>query len=50
MVIPVGGVYQVQMLMLVMKENRGTIHGQKLLPVRFVPLLGEHEKKLRPDV
>ncbi len=44
MVIPVGGVYQVQMLMLVMKDEQGTITVKNLLPVRFVPLLGEHEK------
>ena len=45
MVIPVGGVFQVQMLMLVMKDEEGKITVKNMLPVRFVPLLGEHEKK-----
>jgi len=42
MVIPVGGVFQVQMLMLVMKDEEGKVTVKNMLPVRFVPLLGEH--------
>ena len=42
MVIPVGGVFQVQMLMLVMKDEEGEVTVKNMLPVRFVPLLGEH--------
>lgn len=44
MAIPVGGVFQVQMLMLVMKDEDGEVTVKNMLPVRFVPLLGEHEK------
>ncbi len=42
MVIPVGGVFQVQMLMLVMKDEEGKVTVKNMLPVRFVPLLGDH--------
>jgi protein-L-isoaspartate(D-aspartate) O-methyltransferase len=42
MVIPVGGVFQVQMLMLVMKDDEGKVTVKNMLPVRFVPLLGDH--------
>jgi protein-L-isoaspartate(D-aspartate) O-methyltransferase len=45
MVIPVGGVFQVQILMLVMKDTEGKVTVKDMLPVRFVPLLGDHEKK-----
>lgn len=40
MVIPVGGVYEVQYLVRVTKDEEGTIHSQRLLPVRFVPMTG----------
>jgi protein-L-isoaspartate(D-aspartate) O-methyltransferase len=43
MVIPVGGVFQVQMLMLVIKDEEGKVTVKNMLPVRFVPLLGEHK-------
>ncbi|GAK58986.1 protein-L-isoaspartate O-methyltransferase [Candidatus Vecturithrix granuli] len=43
-VIPVGGVYQVQMLMLVMKDAQGNVTVKNMLPVRFVPLLGDHQQ------
>jgi protein-L-isoaspartate(D-aspartate) O-methyltransferase len=42
MVIPVGGVFQVQQLMLVLKDEAGEITMKSMLPVRFVPLLGDH--------
>ena len=45
MVIPVGGVYQVQMLMLVMKDQQGQVTTKNMLPVRFVPLLREHDRE-----
>ena len=41
MCIPVGNVFQVQNLMLVKKE-KGKISIKNILPVRFVPMLGEH--------
>lgn len=40
MVIPVGGVYQIQSLMRVEKSAAGTVHTERLLPVRFVPFTG----------
>lgn len=43
MVIPVGGVFQVQRLMLIMKNREGKVSSRNMLPVRFVPLLGESD-------
>jgi protein-L-isoaspartate(D-aspartate) O-methyltransferase len=40
MVIPVGGVYQVQRLMVVTKDRSGRVRTNELLPVRFVPMTG----------
>jgi protein-L-isoaspartate(D-aspartate) O-methyltransferase len=40
MVIPVGGPFFVQQLMLVEKAADGTVTSRQLLPVRFVPLTG----------
>ena len=42
MCIPVGGTYQVQQLMFVKKGHDGSISTRAVLPVRFVPLLGDH--------
>jgi len=42
MIIPVGGLSQVQQLILVSKETNGTITARQILPVRFVPLTGKH--------
>ena len=42
MVIPVGGRFQVQQLMLVEKDSSGEITTRQILPVRFVPLTGSH--------
>ena len=42
MVIPVGGPFSVQHLMLVEKNDRGEVSVRQVLPVRFVPLTGEH--------
>ncbi len=42
MVIPVGGRFQVQQLVLVEKNKEGKITTHQILPVRFVPLTGEH--------
>ena len=39
MVIPVGSVYGVQNLILVMKDADGVVRTRNLLPVRFVPML-----------
>jgi len=40
-IIPVGGTYQVQMLMVVTKDASGTLKTRQVLPVRFVPLTGK---------
>jgi protein-L-isoaspartate(D-aspartate) O-methyltransferase len=45
MVIPVGGTFQVQRLMVVTKNERGTAHTKELLPVLFVPMTGAVQKK-----
>ena len=42
MVIPVGAAFLTQHLMLVEKNQDGTIVTRQLLPVRFVPLTGGH--------
>jgi protein-L-isoaspartate(D-aspartate) O-methyltransferase len=42
MVIPVGGRFQVQQLMLIEKSEEGSIKTRQILPVRFVPLTGDH--------
>ena len=43
MVIPVGGQRQVQHLTLIEKSSDGRVSKKKLLPVRFVPLIGPQE-------
>jgi protein-L-isoaspartate(D-aspartate) O-methyltransferase len=45
MVIPVGGVYEVQRLMVVTKDNQGKVRTRELLPVRFVPMTGAVQTK-----
>ena len=42
MVIPVGPQFTVQQLVLITKKEDGTIQTQLLLPVAFVPLVGQH--------
>ena len=43
MVVPVGGPFMVQSLVLVEKDRTGRITTQNLMAVRFVPLTGSHE-------
>ncbi len=43
MVIPVGGRFMVQQLVLVEKTGDGEVTTRQLLPVRFVPLTGGHD-------
>jgi protein-L-isoaspartate(D-aspartate) O-methyltransferase len=43
-VIPVGGVYQVQTLMLITKKEDGSVQTAQIMPVRFVPMTGEVQK------
>jgi protein-L-isoaspartate(D-aspartate) O-methyltransferase len=42
MVIPVGSRFLVQQLVLVRKDSAGSITTRQILPVRFVPLTGDH--------
>ena len=42
MVIPVGAPYTVQQLLLVTKREDGGVRVRQVLPVRFVPLTGDH--------
>jgi protein-L-isoaspartate(D-aspartate) O-methyltransferase len=42
MVIPVGSRFLVQQLVLVAKDSTGAITTRQILPVRFVPLTGDH--------
>lgn len=43
MIIPVGGPFMIQNLILVEKDNAGKITTQNLMSVRFVPLTGKHK-------
>lgn len=40
MVIPIGGVYTVQTLMVVTKDRKGHVRTKRIIPVRFVPMTG----------
>lgn len=42
MLVPVGDPFSVQHLMLIEKDSKGRISTRQILPVRFVPLTGEH--------
>jgi protein-L-isoaspartate(D-aspartate) O-methyltransferase len=44
LVIPVGGRWDVQELLLITKDQAGMLHRNNILPVRFVPLTGEHQE------
>ena len=45
MVIPVGGVYEVQRLMVLTKDKEGRVLTNELLPVRFVPMTGAIQRE-----
>ena len=42
MIIPVGSRFLTQQLLMITKSDKGNITTQQILPVRFVPLTGEH--------
>ena len=42
MIIPVGGRFMVQHLILVIKDEAGKVTTRQILPVKFVPLTGQH--------
>lgn len=43
MVIPVGSRFMTQQLVLVLKDEHGGVTTRQILPVRFVPLTGDHD-------
>ncbi|MBN2516299.1 MAG: protein-L-isoaspartate(D-aspartate) O-methyltransferase [Deltaproteobacteria bacterium] len=43
MIIPVGGAFMTQSLVLVIKDETGNITTQNIMPVIFVPLTGDHK-------
>jgi protein-L-isoaspartate(D-aspartate) O-methyltransferase len=43
-VIPIGGVYEVQRLVVLTKQPDGTRRSRTVMPVRFVPMTGEAER------
>jgi protein-L-isoaspartate(D-aspartate) O-methyltransferase len=43
MIIPVGGAFMTQSLVLVTKDEKGNITTQNMMPVIFVPLTGDHK-------
>ncbi len=45
MIIPVGSAYFVQQLILVNKSADGEVSTEMIMPVRFVPLTGGHDKR-----
>lgn len=44
MVIPIGGVYEVQHLVVISKDKEGGVSSRNVLPVRFVPMTGRAQK------
>jgi protein-L-isoaspartate(D-aspartate) O-methyltransferase len=48
MVIPVGGVFEVQHLVLVTRDEEGALRSRRVLPVRFVPMTGRVQEEDRP--
>ena len=45
MIIPVGSRFMVQQLVLLEKDSEGRLTQRQILPVRFVPLTGDHDKR-----
>lgn len=45
LIIPIGGVYQVQTLMVLTKEASGRVKTRQVIPVRFVPMTGRAERE-----
>jgi len=43
MIIPVGSRFMTQQLVLIQKDDKGNITARQILPVRFVPLTGDHD-------
>jgi len=49
MILPVGSPFGYQTLKLITKDTKGKVHSRRLLPVRFVPMLGEVKKSKPSD-
>jgi len=47
MILPLGSPFGVQTLVLITKDDKGKVRSRRLLPVRFVPMLGRIEKAKR---
>ncbi len=45
MVVPVGGAYETQYLILVTKDEGGELRSEQILPVRFVPMTGRIQER-----
>jgi len=43
-VIPIGGVYEVQRLVVLTKQTDGSRRSRTVMPVRFVPMTGEAQR------
>jgi len=48
MILPLGSPFGVQTLVLVTKDDKGVVRSRRLLPVRFVPMLGRITETERP--
>ncbi len=42
MIIPVGTLFMTQQLLLVSKQDKAKLVSRQILPVRFVPVTGDH--------
>jgi protein-L-isoaspartate(D-aspartate) O-methyltransferase len=48
MILPLGSPYGAQTLVLITKDDKGQVHSEGLLPVRFVPMVGRVTEAKRP--
>ncbi len=49
MILPLGSPFGAQTLVLVTKDQKGKVRSQQLLPVRFVPMVGQISKTKQPS-
>ena len=49
MILPLGSPFGVQTLVLITKNDKGQLRSEKLLPVRFVPMVGRVERGKQPS-
>jgi protein-L-isoaspartate(D-aspartate) O-methyltransferase len=48
MILPVGSPFGAQWLVLITKDDKGKVRSKELLPVRFVPMVGQIDKAEKP--